>query len=115
MPIGNPHRLVVSKTALTKAAELAMSVSDTKSRAIRLDIAPGSVAVSSSGSGGDASQELEAEYSGDPMSVGVNGQYLVDTLAAFGGDEVEMAFADPGSPILFGGGELTAVCMPMRV
>ena len=115
VPVGNPHRLLVSKAALTKAAELAMSVSDTKSRAIRLDIAPGSVSVSSSGAGGDASQELEAEYSGEPMSVGINGQYLVDTLAAFAGDEVEMAFADPGSPILFGGGgELTGVCMPMR-
>lgn len=115
VPVGNPHRLLVSKAALTKAAELAMSVSDMKSRCVRLDIAPGSVAVSSRGASGDASQELEAQYSGEPMSVGVNGQYLVDTLAAFSCDEVEMAFADPGSPILFcGSGDLTAVCMPMR-
>ncbi len=116
VPVGNPLSVRVDKVRLTKATELAMTVQDTLSKSVRLDIAPGAVTVTARGAGGEAGEDIEAEYSGEPFSVGINGAYLVETLAAFGTAEVEMRFNDPGSPILFtAGGDLTAVAMPMRV
>jgi len=116
VPVDNQLSVRVDKVRLTKATELAMTVSDQRSRAVRLDIAPGAITVTARGAGGEAGEDIEAEYSGEPFSVGINGTYLVETLAAFGAAEVEMRFADPGSPILFtAGGDLTAVAMPMRV
>lgn len=116
VPQGNDKSVRVDKVRLAKAAELAMTVQDTMSKSVRLDIAPGAVTVTARGAGGEAGEDIEAAYSGEPFSICINGAYLVETLAAFGTAEVEMRFADPGSPILFtAGGDLTAVAMPMRI
>ncbi|UOK71684.1 DNA polymerase III subunit beta [Ancylobacter polymorphus] len=115
IPLRNDKVVRVDKTALSKATDLAMTVSEGTSKTVRLEIAPGGIQVSSRGPGGEAGADIATDYSGEPITIGFNGAYLVSTLAAFGGAEVDMCLADPGSPAVFqAGGDLLAVVMPMR-
>ncbi|MCW0235250.1 MAG: DNA polymerase III subunit beta [Ferrovibrio sp.] len=116
IPLGNDKVVRVDKVALSKAADLAMTMSDGVSKTVRLEIAPGGIQVSARGPGGEAGADIATEYSGEPITMGFNGSYLVATLAAFAGAEVDMCLADPMAPAVFQAGVgLLAVCMPMRV
>ncbi|MFC7067419.1 hypothetical protein [Brucella rhizosphaerae] len=67
---------------------------------------------------GDATEEMEVSFSAEPLTIGFNGQYVNDLMAAFGADEVTMSMADSGSPALVTCASrpgYRCVIMPMRV
>ncbi|HEY2639191.1 MAG TPA: DNA polymerase III subunit beta [Streptosporangiaceae bacterium] len=57
------------------------------------------------GTGDEAQAEetIEAEFSGDDLSIAFNHQYLLDGLAAIDSDVVRISFTEPGKPALFTG------------
>jgi DNA polymerase-3 subunit beta len=66
----------------------------------------------------EARDELEVEYRGEAMEIGFNVNYLLDALAAVGGEQVEVGFVDSSSSCLIScPGEPGAkyVVMPMRL
>ena len=67
---------------------------------------------------GEATEEVDVDYSGDTLSIGFNARYLLDALNAFRTKEIEMSFDDELSPVVLRpteDGETTAVVMPMRL
>lgn len=67
---------------------------------------------------GDATEEMEVSFSGEPLTIGFNGQYVADLMAAFGTDEITMSMEDSGSPALVLSESrpgYRCVIMPMRV
>lgn len=114
----NDKVVIVDRDAIMKAADRVATVSSERGRAVKMTIAPGSVRlVVNSADTGTAEDEIEAEYSGEPIDIGFNAQYVRDVFGTLPAGPVSLALADSGSPALVtGGGEgLTLVIMPMRV
>jgi DNA polymerase-3 subunit beta len=119
LPKGNRHKVAVASDALASAVRRASLVSIERSRAIRVELAPGVLRISSTNPDlGDALEELDVDYQGDELAIGFNARYLIDCLAAFKSKEVELALEDELAPALvrpIEDGDSLAVVMPMRL
>ena len=76
------------------------------------------------GTGDEAQAEevIDAEFSGDDLSIAFNPQYLLDGLAAIDSDTVRISFTEPGKPALLtgkpgpdGNPEFRYLLMPIRL
>jgi DNA polymerase III subunit beta len=90
---------------------------------VRLTFSAGQLMLEA-GTGDEAQAEeiIEAEFSGDDLSIAFNPQYLLDGLAAIDSDTVRIAFTEPGKPALFTGKpgpdgipEFRYLLMPIRL
>ena len=102
--------------ALRRSALLASE----RSHGIRLALQKGSLEIAASNpEQGEASEEIEVSYSGDPVTIGFNARYLLDVLAVHAaGDVVEMGLTDEVGPSVIRGSQapnFTYVLMPMRL
>lgn len=118
IPRNNEKVVTVDRDAIMKASDRVATVSSERGRAVKLSIAPGSIALHvSNPESGSANDEVEADYSGEPLEIGFNAQYVRDVFGTLPAGPVQLALADSGSPALVTGGAegLTLVIMPMRV
>jgi DNA polymerase III subunit beta len=90
---------------------------------VRLTFSAGQLMLEA-GTGDEAQAEetIEADFSGDDLSIAFNPQYLLDGLAAIDSDTVRIAFTEPGKPALFtgkpgpdGNPEFRYLLMPIRL
>ncbi len=90
---------------------------------VRLSFSPGQLMLEA-GTGDEAQAEefLEAEFSGDDLSIAFNPQYLLDGLAAIDSDTVRISFTESGKPALMTGKpdpdgepEFRYLLMPIRL
>lgn len=119
IPAGNDKTLIVEKADFAAAVDRVSTVSSERGRAVKLSLAAGKLTLSvTNPDSGSATEELEVEYSNDPLDIGFNSRYLLDIAAQIEGEKAELKLADPGSPTLLrdqdAGGALY-VLMPMRV
>ena len=90
---------------------------------VRLSFSEGQLTLEA-GTGDEAQAEevVEAEFSGDDLSIAFNPQYLLDGLAAIDSDTVRISFTEPGKPALLTGKpgpdgvpEFRYLLMPIRL
>ncbi len=90
---------------------------------VRLSFSSGQL-ILEAGTGDEAQAEeiLEADFSGDDLSIAFNPQYLLDGLAAIDSDTVRISFTEPGKPALLtgkpepdGNPEFRYLLMPIRL
>jgi DNA polymerase III subunit beta len=91
-----------------------------RSKGVKLHLEKGTVELSASNpEQGEASEDIEASYAGDPLSIGFNARYLIDVLGVHAeGEVIELAFTDEVGPGVLRGSqdpEYTYVVMPMRL
>ena len=122
LPKDAPHSITLNRDELRAAIDRVAQFSDERSRAIRLQVAPGEVKIYSSVSDtGESEDSLPVEYTGDKLEIGFNAQYLGDFLRAIPESSATFHFKDPNSA-----GELRPagsdaatvyryVIMPMRI
>ncbi len=119
IPVGNDKALVVDKASFTAAVDRVSTISSERGRAVKLAVADGRVVLTvTNPDSGTATEELEADYSSDPIEIGFNSRYLLDIASQIDGDTAVMKLADPGSPTLIheqDGVSALYVLMPMRV
>ncbi len=118
IPKSNERVVTVDRDALMKASDRVSTVSSERGRAVKFSIAPGSIALAVAAGEASANDEVEAEYSGEPMDIGFNAAYVRDILNVLPSGPVKLALQDGGTPGLItsdGFEGLTLVCMPMRV
>jgi DNA polymerase III subunit beta len=121
MPKGNPHAATVERASLLAAVRRAGLMADERSRAVKVEFAPGSLSVSAvSADQGEAQDSLPAEYAGPQIVVGFCADYLVDFLSLDLGEKVKCEVKDGNSQAQFvpaANGEATYkyVVMPMRL
>jgi DNA polymerase-3 subunit beta len=121
IPKGNDKHIEFERDRLTNAVKRVALLSNERSRAVKITIDKGKVDVTSSSPDlGEAKETLPVEYSGDPMQICFNAQYVLDFLAAVSTDVVSLELKDEVSqavmkPIGAEGYDYTYVIMPMRV
>lgn len=117
IPRENDKVITVNRDEMMKAAERVVTVSSEKGRAVKLSIAPGSIALAARSDAGSAEDEVAADYSGEPFDVGFNSQYVRDLFNVLPSGKVTMKLADAGSPAVVTGGleGWDGVLMPVRV
>lgn len=114
------ERVVIApRMALTEALRRVSLVSQERSLGVKLMVEPGKVTVCTENpSIGDASEEVDVDYAGAPVTLGFNARYVIDALAAVDDSEVRLELSkelDPGVIRNVGGDEFVAVVMPMRI
>jgi DNA polymerase III subunit beta len=121
IPKANDKHIEFERDRLTNAVKRVALMSNERSRAVKFQIDKGKVDVTSSSPDlGEAKETLPVEYSGAPMQICFNAQYVLDFLAAVATDVVSLELKDEVSqavmkPIGAEGYDYTYVIMPMRV
>ncbi len=122
IPQGNDRLVEVEREALAGAIRRVSLLANERSRAVRLAIQEGTMEVSSqSPELGEARESVEVNYQGDELTIGFNGQYLLDFLGAADSRRIRMELKDDASQGLLRPSEEGAekdyryVVMPMRL
>lgn len=117
IPTANDKVVVVDRDEAMRAAERVVTVSSERGRAVKLSIVPGAIGMAARSDVGSAEDEVSAEYSGEPLDIGLNSQYLRDMFLALPAGPVTLKLRDSGSPVLVSGADPNwdGVIMPVRV
>jgi DNA polymerase-3 subunit beta len=111
--------LIVPVEALSRALRRVSLLSAERSRAVKLELVDAQLRLSSNNPDlGDAKDELDVDYAGDPLTVAFNAKYLADALNSVKVKEVALGFKDAASPARLtpaGDDDALAVVMPMRI
>ena len=109
-----------SREELLSALRRLLILTTERSRGIKLQIEAGKVEISvNTPDLGEGVEEIATDYSGDSISVGFNGRYLVEALTVMGeGQQITLSLKDDMSPGLLKMTEdqdFSYVIMPMRI
>ena len=118
IPEGNDKIVEVDAKMLTSAVDRVSTISDGKSRAIKIALNGKQMTVSaSSAESGSATEEVEVNGETD-IEIGFNAKYLLDITSQIEGEGCRLTLADPASPtIIQDNSDPSAlyVLMPLRV
>jgi len=119
IPVSNDRIITVNKEDFTHSVRRMAILSSEKFKGIMLEISDSSIKISSSNPElGDAREEIDVTYNGEPISVRFNARYLLDVLAVAETELVDMKFRDELSPSIIvptQSDSFLAVIMPMRL
>ena len=119
IPNGHERVVIAPRPELMEALRRVSLVSQERSLGVKLALEPGKLVVSTENPEiGDASEELDVDYAGTPVTLGFNAKYLLDALSAVDDNEVRIELnkeLDPGVLRNVSGDALLAVVMPMRI
>ncbi len=95
-------------------------IANERARGVKLTLRTGSLELRTSNpDAGEASDEIEVEYSGAELSIGFNARYLAEVLSVVGAAEkIEFSLSDEASPGVLraeNDEKFTYVVMPMRL
>lgn len=111
--------LSVPREAMAQAVKRVSAMTTERSRGMKFSISPKNLEISSTNPDfGEAREELEATYQGDPFVVGFNARYMLDALLALEDDKVVFQLGDDTAPCLLKSEAdrgFTHVLMPMRL
>jgi DNA polymerase-3 subunit beta len=119
IPANAELQLTLPNGPLIRAVRRVALLSAERSHAVKLELTAGVLRLSSSNPDlGHAQEELDADYSGEDLTIGFNAKYLQESLAAFGAKEIQLSLHDANSPVIVRPMDDTdslAVVMPMRL
>jgi DNA polymerase III subunit beta len=95
LPKDNNKVVPLNSDELNSAILRVAQFADERSRAVRLKLEKGELKLSASSTeAGESEDSIEAPYTGEPLTIGFNAQYLVDFLKAAGTSEVRLELKD---------------------
>jgi len=121
IPKGNDKAVEFDRDRLTNAVKRVALLANERSRSVKFQMDPGEVTVTSNSSEfGEAKEVIPVEYSGPPVTICFNAQYVLDFLAVAETEVVVLQFKDEMSqavmkPVGASGYDYTYVIMPMRI
>jgi DNA polymerase-3 subunit beta len=119
IPRDNQKILKVDNALFSQAVDRVATISAEKSRSVKMAVESGRIVLTVRNmEAGQAIEELEVDYDGEPFEIGFNARYLLDVAGQITGETAEFRFADPASPTLVLDPEdagLQYVLMPLRV
>ena len=121
LPRDNNKTIVLERDEFNDAVRRVSQLADQRSHAVKFSVSPEGVELSaSSPEYGEAKETIEKEYKGEPLSIGFNGQYLLDFLAAAADGPISVELKDEQSagqlrPLADEQYRYRYVIMPMRI
>jgi len=119
IPVGHDKVFDIERQRLSQSLTRAAILTNDKYRGVRLALTSGSLRIAcSNNEQEEAQEELDIDYTGDPLDIGFNVQYLQDALNNLEGESVNCSFGDPTSSMLItmpGDESFRYVVMPMRI
>ncbi len=95
IPRENHRVMTVDNTLFAAAVDRVATISSEKSRSVKLAAERGKVVLTVRNmETGQAVEELEIDYDGEPFEIGFNARYLMDVTAQIAGESAEFRFAD---------------------
>src|SRR5262249_30579601 len=120
IPKNSRYAIKVGRDDLLAAIKRAAIFSSERYHGVKFSLSNGMLTVSStSPETGEASEELEVDFSGEEFAIGFNANYLRDALGVISpGNDVELGLSDDTSPGVVktpSDSQYTYVVMPMRL
>jgi DNA polymerase-3 subunit beta len=119
VPAKSTKKVTVSKDVFTHAVKRVSILSKEKTNAVKLQLEPGRLILSTNNPEvGEATEELAVDYKGEAIAIGFNSRYLMDVLLAMDRETISLELSDALSPCLIteeGDENYKCVVMPMRV
>ncbi|MEM1023923.1 MAG: DNA polymerase III subunit beta [Myxococcota bacterium] len=108
-----------SRAAFMQALKRVSLLAPDKAQGVQLELKENVLALRANNPDmGDAVEELDVDYTGEPLKIGFNYRYLLDILNSLKADEVVLQLKDemnPGVLHAAGADDHSAVVMPMRM
>jgi len=112
-------QITLPSELLIQALRRVSVFSSERSRAVKLELTEGKLAISSNNPDlGEAREELDLDFAGDPLTIGFNARYLLDALGAMRAKEIRLTLQDDLSPMRIvpaDDEDTLGVVMPMRI
>ena len=119
IPKDNNRVVLVDAKLFAQAVDRVATISAEKSRSVRMAIESGRVVLTVRNmEAGQAVEELEVDYDGEPFELSFNARYLLDITDQISGESAEFRFGGPNDPALVldpADGEVQYILMPLRV
>jgi DNA polymerase III subunit beta len=119
IPSNNDKVLEVNCKEFAEAVDRVSTISTEKSRAVKLALDAGNLAVSAtSPENGTAVEDIEVRYHAAPIEIGFNSRYLLDIAQQIDGEGARFLMSDAASPTVvrdISDPGVLYVLMPMRV
>ncbi len=120
IPKGNPYFAKLDRDELLQALRRVSILSNERYKGVKMDFTEQRVLISASNPDlGEATEEVQAEYKGKPLSIGFNARYLIDVLSVLNSDgEIDIELKDELSPSVIRKSDSDGylyVLMPMRL
>ena len=119
IPTSDSKRFQISRTQLQQALQRASILSNEKFRGVRWVLTNNVLRiVCTNAEQEEAEEEIEIDYTGEPLDIGFNVTYLLDGLNNLATEHVDCALGDSNSSMLItvpGDENFKYVVMPMRI
>jgi DNA polymerase III subunit beta len=121
LPRDNNKKIVLERNEFNDAVRRVSQLADQRSHAVKFSVSQEGVELSaSSPEYGEATENIDKDYQGDPISIGFNGQYLLDFLAAAPDGPISVELKDEQSagqlrPLADDQYRYRYIIMPMRI
>ena len=121
LPRDNNKSVVIERAELSDAVRRVSQLADQRSHAVKLAVSKEGIEISaSSPEYGEAKENIDKEYQGDPISIGFNSSYVLDFLAAAADGPISIELKDEQSagqmrPLADESYRYRYIIMPMRI
>jgi len=119
IPADYMNHIQIDRILLLQSLQRASILSNEKFRGVRLVLTQNSLRIiCNNNEQEEAQEEIEVSYSGEPLDIGFNVNYLLDVLTNLSGNSITLSFGDANSSGLFtipGNDCFKYVVMPMRI
>lgn len=119
IPKNNPNVLAVTTEELLLSLKRVSLLANEKSKGIKLAVRDGKLEVSTNNPDiGEAKESLDTNYAGEPLEIGFNAKYLMDSIVGINQEKISISLNDrmsPGVVKVPGDESYLCVLMPMRL
>jgi DNA polymerase-3 subunit beta len=119
IPANNDKFVRIKREEFLHSLRRMSILSSEKFKGIKFDITPENMIISARNPElGEAREEMDIDYAGDPLTVRFNARYLIDVLSVLEDDFVELVLRDELSPAIMKpaqSDDFRSVIMPMRL
>ncbi|HOK96197.1 MAG TPA: DNA polymerase III subunit beta [Anaerohalosphaeraceae bacterium] len=117
IPKDYEKKLTLNTAQMLSAVRRAALLANEDSKGIRLALDKGSLVLTSRApETGDAQIDMAVDYSGEPIEIGFNPQFLIDVLRVIGADTFELHLGQPDRPgLIKSGSNFLYIVMPVNL
>lgn len=113
----NNMKAYINKNDIVNSIEKLLTIADEMTKSIVLNVNENSIKMNTTNNEvGEAEDEIEIKYEGEKLTIGFNGEFLLDAIKHVDSDTIEMSFKDSQTAVtITGDNKYKALVMPIRI